>query len=619
MTRLRSQGFATFRLRGEVGGRTVKLSLAQGDNRIGSHPDNEIVIAEPYISRHHAVLRIASARVAVEDLGSRNGTFVNGDRVTTADLAAGDRLHLGPLVLQLETMDSGDTRLAIQLGGPAAARAPDPTAALFESTRPATPRSGSVYWRWVEVANRLTALLAGEQGPAGAAALAEVTAGLGARGACLVSWAGRGEPVVVHASGTPDVLRMVPALRDRIREAVGASRGASTIRTFFDHGPPFLAGAVAFGPVTPTMALIIDGDFPSARSAAPILELALRLLVHAHVAHAATAPRRDAVQPPALIIPDGFMVGTSAAIWTVYEEMRHLLAGDYPVLVTGETGVGKEHIARILHASSNRAGGPFVAVNCAAIPADLVEAELFGIESGVATGVTARKGKFQLSNGGTLFLDEIGEMPLAFQAKLLRALQSDEIHPVGAAAPLHLDTRVVASTNRDLEALVAEKRFRRDLFYRIAACTLVVPALRSRRDDIAAFVEHFVARLANEAGKSIAGVTVKALDALAAAHWPGNVRQLEHEMRRLVRACPAGQAIDSEMLSNEVLSAAGGGDAEENCPDRNMDLAAHTEQLERRLITIALARAKGNKAAAARLLGITRNGLMLKLERLAIE
>jgi len=615
----RKQEGAGFRLRGEVGGRTVKLPLSKGDNRIGSHPDNEIVIGEPYISRHHAVLRVDGARVAVEDLGSRNGTFVNGQRVATADLVAGDHLHLGPLVLQLETVDSGDTRLAIRLGGAAAAPAPEPPPALFESTRPATPRTGSVYRRWVEVANRLTAALVGEQAPDGAAALVELVAGLGARGACLIAWTGRAEPIVVHAAGSPDVLRTVPALRDRIRQSVEASRKESLIRTFLDNGPPCLAVAVGSRPPASDLALILDGDFPSAKSAAPILELALRLLAHARVAHPAGTPRRDAVQPHALIIPEGFVVGTSAAIWAVYEEMRHLLAGDYPVLITGETGVGKEHVARILHASSSRSGGPFVAVNCAAIPADLVEAELFGIESGVATGVTARKGKFQLANNGTLFLDEIGEMPLAFQAKLLRALQSDEIQPVGAASPLRLDVRVLVSTNRNLEALVADKKFRRDLYYRIAACTLRVPALRNRRDDIASFVEHFVARFAAETDKTIAGVTVKALDALAAAPWPGNVRELEHEIRRLVRTCPDGQAIDSEMLSNAVLASATSGDAAEISPDRDLDLAAHAEQLERRLITIAVARAKGNKSAAARLLGITRNGLMLKLERLGID
>ncbi len=314
MSPRRTQESAGLRLRGEVGGRTVKLPLPQSDSRIGSHPDNEIVIAEPYISRHHAVLRVDGARVTVEDLGSRNGTFVNGQRVSTADLVAGDRLHLGPLVLQLETVDGGDTRLAIRIGGTAAATAPDLPTALFESTRPATPRTGSVYRRWVEVTSRLTATLVGAQAPDGAAALVELVAGLGARGGCLVSWTGRGEPIVVHATGSPAVLRTVPALRDRVRAAVEASREESTIRAFFDDGPPCLAGAVACDPATPALVLIVDGDFPSVKSAAPILELALRMLEHARVAHPAAGPRRDAVQPPALIIPDGFVVGTSAVI-----------------------------------------------------------------------------------------------------------------------------------------------------------------------------------------------------------------------------------------------------------------------------------------------------------------
>jgi len=289
------------------------------------------------------------------------------------------------------------------------------------------------------------------------------------------------------------------------------------------------------------------------------------------------------------------------------------------VLITGETGVGKEHIAAILHASSTRRGGPFVAVNCAAIPSELLEAELFGIESGVATGVSARQGKFQLARGGVLFLDEIGDMSLELQAKLLRALQALEIHPLGARNPEPIDVRIITATNTDLQALIAGNRFRRDLYYRVAGFTIRVPPLRARREDIPAFVERFMRRYAEEVGKPVRGITVKALSALAQAPWPGNVRELEHEVRRLVYLCPENRAIDSTMLSPSILFPSVREHLEDVDLTGDLNLDAAIADLERRMISAALARTRGNRTRAAKLLGISRNGLALKMDRLGLE
>ena len=183
---------------------------------------------------------------------------------------------------------------------------------------------------------------------------------------------------------------------------------------------------------------------------------------------------------------------------------------------------------------------------------ELLEAELFGIESGVATGVTARKGKFQLARGGFLFLDEIGDMSLELQAKLLRALQQLEIHPLGARAPEPIDVRIITATNTDLQALINANKFRRDLYYRVAGFTVRVPPLRARRDDIPAFVEHFMRLYSEEIGKSVRGITVKALNAIATAPWLGNVRELEHEVRRLVYLCPEepGHRLDHALAGD---------------------------------------------------------------------
>jgi transcriptional regulator with GAF, ATPase, and Fis domain len=317
-----------------------------------------------------------------------------------------------------------------------------------------------------------------------------------------------------------------------------------------------------------------------------------------------------------LEFPKGYVPGDSPAIYSLYEQMRPLLQGDVPVLILGETGVGKEYLARILHDSSPRRRGPFVAINCAAIPAELLEAEMFGIGKGVATGVVERQGKFQLAAGGTLFLDEIGEMPFELQAKLLRALQDKEIHPVGSPRAIPVALRVLAATNSDLLERVEAGRFRSDLYYRVAGGVLQVPPLRQRKQDIPSLVEAFIH--ACEARKSVRGVTVKALRALVDYPWPGNIRELEHEVRRLVELCPNGQAIDSTLLSKQVVSGAEPLAEEEFLGD-SLRLDSRVEQLEARLIREALTRAGGNRSQAAKLLGISRNGLAIKMKRLGIK
>jgi transcriptional regulator with PAS, ATPase and Fis domain len=294
--------------------------------------------------------------------------------------------------------------------------------------------------------------------------------------------------------------------------------------------------------------------------------------------------------------------------------MRPLLQGDLPVLLLGETGVGKEQIAYTLHASSSRAAGPFVAVNCAAIPADLLESEMFGIARGVASGVSERPGKFQLARGGTLFLDEIGDMPTALQAKLLRALQGKEVQPVGGA-PVRVDARVVTATNSDVHRKIDEGQFRRDLYYRVAGFVLRLPPLRECRDDLPGLVQAFGAAFAREVGREVPGITAPALRALCLHSWPGNVRELEHEMRRLAYVCPEGQAIEPDMLSEHILEAPGD---DAGAPPSSLRLQDNVDHLERRLIRAALVRTAGRRAAAARLLGVSRNGLAIKMGRLGL-
>jgi DNA-binding NtrC family response regulator len=229
------------------------------------------------------------------------------------------------------------------------------------------------------------------------------------------------------------------------------------------------------------------------------------------------------------------LIGTTPAMVMVKRMGERAAKSSIPILITGESGVGKEVIARAVHGSSERAGKPFVAVNCGALPENLVESILFGHEKGSFTGATDKHlGKFQEANGGTLFLDEVGELPLDMQVKLLRALQESEIDPVGSKRSVKVDVRIVSATNRDLSRSVAEGRFREDLFYRLNVFPIEAPALRERKGDVPALVEAFIRRFNIEEGKNVVGASPETLAFLTAYDWPGNVRQLENAVYRAI-------------------------------------------------------------------------------------
>lgn len=312
-----------------------------------------------------------------------------------------------------------------------------------------------------------------------------------------------------------------------------------------------------------------------------------------------------------------------------------------PVLITGESGVGKEVIARALHGASDRAGKPFVAVNCGALPANLVESILFGHEKGSFTGaIDKHLGKFMEANGGTLFLDEIGELPLDMQVKLLRALQEGEIDPVGAKRAVKVDVRIVSATNRDPAQQVKEGAFREDLFYRLNVFPIEAPALRERREDIPALVEHFIARFNVEEGKRVAGCAVETMALLQAFDWPGNVRQLENAIyRALVLAdSPLLQPHDFPAISGVAMPLTSGGaishdraetpaseatgEAQPDSPVRIIDARGHLrtlEEIERDLIQHAIEVYSGHMSEIARRLGIGRSTLYRKVREQGLE
>ncbi|HEX2500032.1 MAG TPA: sigma-54 dependent transcriptional regulator [Methylomirabilota bacterium] len=313
---------------------------------------------------------------------------------------------------------------------------------------------------------------------------------------------------------------------------------------------------------------------------------------------------------------EGFdqLVGRSPAMRRVYELVRQVADTTATVLITGESGTGKELIARAIHRQGVRREHPFVAVNCAALPAELLESELFGHERGAFTGAHARKlGKFEVAHTGTLLLDEVGTLRLDLQPKLLRALQEREIERVGGGRPIGVDVRIVANTNTDLRQAVAAGRFREDLFYRLHVVPIAVPPLRERREDVAPLARHFLAKYSRQFGKPVTDLSPGVLDALERYHWPGNVRELENIMARSV-ALASEPVVQLDQIPLDVALAPA-----EPAAEDQLNLREARHEVERLLILRALDRAGGNQTVAARLLGMHRNTLLVKLAQLGLR
>lgn len=327
------------------------------------------------------------------------------------------------------------------------------------------------------------------------------------------------------------------------------------------------------------------------------------------------------------------LVGTSPELLEIFKTVGKVAPRNVPVLISGESGTGKELVAHAIHAASLRADGPFIAINAAAIPRELLESELFGHERGAFTGaISARAGRFREASGGTLFLDEIGDMPIDLQAKLLRVVQSGEVTPVGGRTGEVVDVRIIAATHRDLDERVREGSFREDLLYRLRVVPMSIPPLRARVEDIRTLAHHFTYRYATELAEGPVSLPDATIERLEAHHWPGNVRELENAIKRaLVLSTddvltpeefdfltehvntPVARATLEELVVREVEELM---DADEDARDVHREML---ERVERPLLEVVLDRTQGNQIRAAALLGINRNTLRKKITDLGID
>jgi DNA-binding NtrC family response regulator len=357
----------------------------------------------------------------------------------------------------------------------------------------------------------------------------------------------------------------------------------------------------AFGTVETAVQAIKEGAFDYLSK--PVDNSMLLAVVERALASRSDIPANDA---------DSAMIGTSEGMRKVRRQVAQFAVSDSAVLITGESGTGKELVARAIHAASAKSSGPFIKVNCAAIPAELMESELFGHKRGAFTGANEDfKGAFARADGGILFLDEIGDLPLALQAKLLNAVEEKKITPLGHEQPLGIDVKILSATNQDLEQMIATGAFRRDLYYRLNTVHIAIPPLRERETDIDQLTDCFLARYSKASGKNIPRISPDARQCLRNWPWPGNVRELSNVLERAVLTCGSGPITVDHFPSAMGTKTP----PPEDAGTDSMDLNAR----EKQLIIAALEECAWNQTHASKKLGITRNTLRYRMKKFRIE
>jgi DNA-binding NtrC family response regulator len=607
----------------QIGEDVLRNPLPGQEVRLGSDPSNDLVVSAVGVSRFHARFVPAVPAPRLYDLGSKNGLVVEGNRLREVTLHPGVRVQAGSALIWVDDGETADVDLFLEprvpwgvdaAEGRVAGNATE-TFGLFAGEGDALG-----FLRELD-RNAGTALSEART----VDLLGRLCQAVGADGAALLRRV-EGELVPIVVGGhAPDATHWRDlAARQPPAGAVIHLKGAErelVVRSSAEAGA--VVGAVAFPP----------GVSPAGWRS-ELVDVTLEALLTGRPLAAQERPASSRASM-GLVVPDGMVWGGSRAMKDLRRRLEKIAPSRSDVLVLGETGVGKELVARLIHASGPTSRGPFVALNCAAIPSELLEAELFGVRPRAATGVDGRPGRIREADGGTLVLDEIGELPASLQAKLLRFLQEREIQAVGGTGSDRVNVRVVSVSNRDLAGEVRSGRFRADLFHRVRGLECRVPPLRERREDLPDLVGSFADRAATEEGKRVRGISRKAMAALMAHDWPGNIRELNVEVRRAVVLCPDGGSLTGEHFGDAPWLGHRRGDAlastaesapppelaEERPSDdcsggSDLDLRRGVDRLESSLIRAALERSEGNRTQAATLLGLTRAGLRMKMKRL---
>ena len=603
--------------------------LTGAEVTFGRDTGNTICFADPALSRRHCAFVRDRAEWIVRDLNSSNGTFVNGEPISSRPLSEGDRVSIGGSVLLFVSSGSDslpDVDLVDQ-------EMPSETACLpIEQTAYLKRAPGTASGSRVEdglralltISTVINALRTEDELQRELLALLREVVPV--EGAAIVVPRDEGELQVVEGSGASrSPLQVSKAIVRRVlAERAGVlSRDATVSRSFAAEAPfltnvrsllcvPMAVRQSSFGAiylVSPERSAFDGEHLQLVTAVARIAAIAIENIRHM------TALELETARLHADLALGHNLVGDSGPMQRVYERLARVARADTTVLITGETGTGKELAARAIHSNSARSRRPFIAINCAALTEALLESELFGHERGAFTGaVTQKKGRIELADGGTLFLDEIGEMPLVLQGKLLRVLQERELDRVGGTRPVKVDVRLISATNRNLGQEVHAGRFREDLFFRLNVVALQMPPLRERPGDIPTLARHFLSRYAPKAGRRLKGLSRAALEALTAYDWPGNVRELENAIERAA-VLGSSDEILREDLPDAIIEAsvAPAGDA--------VDGKFHSTVVETKKAAIvqAFKTSGGSYTEAARLLGLHPNYLHRLVRQLGLK
>ena len=633
---------------GLAAGRTFEL---RGDTvSIGRRPGNDVVLEEAHVSGEHCRIAKDGDRITLTDLASTNGTTLVrrderarlGKEGPTADIESGDVIELGTgdavTTLRVSVYDESDegnvlTVAKLDAFPSVSTRETDPT--VLSNLYAAQKRIGaatdldhvleevaSSALELLQSATHVTIVLRDDDQKQDASAFVPVLT----RVRMPDGRAGRPPGAIPIARS---VYRKVVKERAAVLAAdaprdVGDSEslmGASIRSTI---GVPLWRGEEILG--------VLQADNRNAPGMLSPTDVELLLLLASNASLAVSSARlikrlqaaEETLRKENLFLKgreerrrgggkDVEIIGRSEAMATLIRQLERVVDTRVTVLVEGETGTGKELVAAGVHYRSRRRDKLFVAQNCAAIAESLLESELFGHKKGAFTGASDdKKGLFEIADGGTLFLDEVNSTSLHLQSKLLRALQEGEIRPVGATAPKHVDVRIVAATNRNLEELVAKGEFREDLYYRLKVFPLRIPPLRERRDDIPLLATHFLGRYAQEMNKPAGGFSQQALELMMSYEWPGNVRELQNEVQRIVIQLEPGNFVTPELLSPHIKKALG---VVAKASVAKGTLREMMDSVEKYLLLETLREHGQNKTAAAKSLGITREGLHKKLRQ----
>ena len=624
-------------------GRALRFPVPEREAVLGASPRSHLIVPFPGVSRSHARVTRCDGGIRITDLSSKNGLWLGSERLDECVLRPGETARLGSTIVSLEEGATSDFELGLEL--PSLANEDDDGEDTDSHREPAPVRSAATALRFVQRHEKgggrvhsqdRKGFLEEGAGLLGAAGIV-ILEDSGKKGDCLSDYGG----VLPSADFLEEASRFaageITPIPGKLRRVGGfpcllACGDENVVAAVFPQGQAYLEPWQCDFFEYLGDRLLDEEKRSGMRSKRAVRE------------------EKPVSREDPLVFPTGMVVGTSRALHELLDQMRATVRSRMDVLLMGETGTGKELFARMVHDSGPMSAGPFVAINCAAIPNDLLEAELFGVQARVATGVDPRMGLFQQANGGTIFLDEIGELAESLQAKLLRVLQEREVLPLGASAPKKVDVQVVSASNRNLQEMVKAGQFRADLYYRLRGLQFHIPPLRERPEDLPGLVLAFTEKYAALYQKRIRGVSRKAVEILCAHEWPGNIRELQNEVERAVLVCPAGGALQSEHFrpvvwlvekelkdrerrsedSGPILTIASNQSSPDlqavsellggaGAPAHNQaafSLQVRIEALEREAIEQALKEAGGNKSRAARILGITRNGLAMKLARL---